>query len=181
MVVARFNGPALAAARERRGLTRRDVAQALSLPVVDRIRIWEDGVEQPRPAMIPQLAKILSSPGAVVSPLDLLTGVGEPPCLSALRLAAGLTAADVVEASQTLTKMTYLRLDSGNGPRRDPPDALVEELVTVLGVEASSVVSAIRQARALTRSTTEPPADPSMGTDQVDPSLSTEAAEQNER
>lgn len=166
MVVARFSGPALVVARERRGLTRREVAQALRLPVVDRIRIWEDGVEQPRPAMIPQLARILSAPSAVVSPLDLLTGVGDPPCLSALRLAAGLTAADVVKASQTLTKMTYLRLDAGNGPRRDPPDALVQELAAVLGVDAPSVVSAIRQARVLTRAVSEP----STGSEPVDPS-----------
>lgn len=145
VAVARLRGAALRAARERRGLTRREVATALGVPSADRVRIWEEEAEQPRPAMIPRLAELLE-----VTPIALLTGVGDPPCLSALRLAAGLSRSDVVEASATLTKMTYLRLDGGSGARRLPPDSVLAELATILDVSPAAVAAGIHQARALT-------------------------------
>lgn len=146
MAVARLSGAALRAARRQRGLTRREIATALGVPSPDRIRIWEEEAEQPRPAMLPRLAHLLE-----VAPIELLTGVGDPPCLSALRLAAGLSRSDVVEASTTLTKMTYLRLDAGSGARRLPPDSVLEEIATILGVPPPAVAAGINQSRQLSR------------------------------
>lgn len=142
MSVARFDGVALRTARDHAHLTRGQVAAALAVASPDRVRIWEEGIEQPQPATIPRLAELLD-----VSPLLLLTGVGEPPCLSALRLAAGLSRTDVVAAATTLTHMTYVRLDSGRGPRRPPQEAVLSELAAILGVSRAAAADAISQAR----------------------------------
>jgi transcriptional regulator with XRE-family HTH domain len=144
VAVARFSGAVLRVARERRGLTRHEVAAALGVAAADRIRIWEEEAEQPRPAMIPRLAALLD-----LAPVELLSEVGDPPCLSALRLAAGLSRSDVVEATATLTKMTYVRLDAGSGARRLPPNSVLEELASILGVEPAAVAAGIDQARAI--------------------------------
>ena len=142
MAVARFSGPAFQRAREAAGLTRAQVAARLDVAAADPVRIWETGVEQPRPALIPRLAALVD-----VAALDLLEGAGDPPSLSALRLMAGLSRADVVAAATTLTKMTYVRLDAGVGARRLPPPAVVAELADVLGVSPGAVVDGIVSAR----------------------------------
>ena len=97
MGVARFNGAAFKAAREQAGLTRAHVADAHALASADRVRIWEEQVEQPKAAMVPKLAGLVG-----LDPPTLPTGgVGQPPCLSALRLAAGLSRSEMVAAAAT--------------------------------------------------------------------------------
>ena len=140
--MARFSGAALRAARERHGLTRQEIAAALGVAATHRIRIWGDEAEQPRPAMIPRLAALLDLP-----PVTLLSGVSDPPCPSALRLAAALSRSDVVAASATLTTMTYGRLDTRAGARRSPPTSVLEELASILQVPPAAVAVTIGWAR----------------------------------
>ena len=143
-MVARFAGEAFRRARETARLTRGDLAASLCLSSVDRVRIWEDELEAPRPAMIPEIARVLATP-----PPKLLRDVGDPPSLSALRLEAGLTGAEVVRRASTLTTMTYHRLDTGRGPQRPPDPAVVAELAAILGVPDEAVAAGIAQAQAM--------------------------------
>jgi transcriptional regulator with XRE-family HTH domain len=79
-----LRGDRLQAAREAMGLTREELATRLELSSPARIRVWELGLERPRPRFIPRLAAVLD-----VSPYHLLdVDPGDPP-LAALRLAAG--------------------------------------------------------------------------------------------
>lgn len=142
--MARFDGGRFAAARQAAGLSRRDVADRLGVSQPDRIRIWEEGLEEPRPPMIPRLAGLVA-----MDSMSLLSGTGEPPSLAALRLAAGLSRADVVAAATTLTTMTYHRLDTGTGARRLPDPATIAELAQILGCSPSAVADGIAQARKL--------------------------------
>src|SRR4051794_13837756 len=79
-----LRGDRLRAAREAAGLTREELATKLELSDPARIRVWETGLERPRPRFVPRLAAALG-----VDQLYLLdVDAGDPP-LAALRLAAG--------------------------------------------------------------------------------------------
>ncbi len=62
-----LRGDRLQAAREAVGLTREELAMNLGLSSPARLRVWESGLERPRPRFIPRLAAALG-----VDPLHLL-------------------------------------------------------------------------------------------------------------
>src|SRR5688572_12120950 len=62
-----LRGDRLRAAREAVGLTREELATKLELSGPARIRVWETGLERPRPRFVPRLAAALG-----VDPLHLL-------------------------------------------------------------------------------------------------------------
>jgi transcriptional regulator with XRE-family HTH domain len=88
------------------GLTREELATKLELSSPSRIRVWETGLERPRPRFVPRLAAAQG-----VDPLHLLdVDAGDPP-LAALRLAAGLATNEVTAPGMSV--MTYVRLEDG--------------------------------------------------------------------
>ena len=100
-----LRGDRLQAAREAIGLSREDLATKLELSSPVRVRVWETGLERPRPRFVPRLAVALG-----VNPLYLLDVDPDDPPLAALRLAAGLATNEVTGPG--LSVMTYVRLET---------------------------------------------------------------------
>ena len=98
-----LRGDRLQAAREAMGLTREVLATKLELSSPVRIRVWETGLERPRPRFVPRLAAAVG-----VDPLYLLDVDLDDPPLAALRLAAGLATNEVTGSGRSV--MTYVRL-----------------------------------------------------------------------
>src|SRR4051794_36722947 len=67
------------------GLSRAALAAPVEVPP-ERIRLWELGLEQPQPRLVPRLARALG-----LSPWELLNADEKAPSLADLRVAAGLT------------------------------------------------------------------------------------------
>jgi transcriptional regulator with XRE-family HTH domain len=134
-----LRGDRLVQARQRSGMSREDLARALELSSPARIRVWETGVERPRPRFVPRLASVLG-----LDPLDLLdVDAGDPP-LAALRVAAGRATNEM--GAPGVSVMTYVRLEDGR-PGGDPSHAVVTAIADVLGVEPARVEAAIRRSR----------------------------------
>ncbi len=134
-----LRGDRLQAARETVGLTREELATKLELSSPARIRVWESGLERPRPRFVPRLAAALG-----VDPLHLLDVDPDDPPLAALRLAAGRATNEVTAPG--LSVMTYVRLEDGR-PGADPTPAVVTAVVHVLDVDVARVEAAIRRSR----------------------------------
>jgi transcriptional regulator with XRE-family HTH domain len=134
-----LRGDRLQAAREAIGLTREELATALELSSPVRIRVWETGLERPRPRFVPRLAAALG-----VDPLYLLDVDRDDPPLAALRLAAGLATNEVTGAG--LSVMTYVRLEDGR-PGADPSRRVISAISQVLGVDIPRVEAAVRRSR----------------------------------
>src|SRR3954447_22679693 len=126
MVRPLLRGDRLQAAREAMGLTREALATKLELSSPVRIRVWETGLERPRPRFVPRLAAALG-----VDPLYLLDVDPDDPPLAALRLAAGLATNEVTAPG--LSVMTYVRLEDGR-PGAEPSEGLITTIAEVLGV-----------------------------------------------
>ena len=62
-----LRGDRLQAARESAGLSRDDLAERLELSSPARVRVWELGLERPRPRFVPRLAAAVG-----IEPLHLL-------------------------------------------------------------------------------------------------------------
>jgi transcriptional regulator with XRE-family HTH domain len=134
-----LRGDRLQAAREAMGLTREELATKLELSSPARIRVWEMGLERPRPRYVPRLAAALG-----VDPVHLLdVDSGDPP-LAALRLAAGLATNEM--AAPGLSVMTYVRLEDGR-PGADPAPRLITAIAEVLSVDVPRVEAAVRRSR----------------------------------
>ena len=141
LAVARplLRGDRLQAAREAMGLTREELATKLELSSPSRIRVWEKGLERPRPRFVPRLAAALG-----VDPLYLLYVDPDDPPLAALRLAAGLATNEVTAPG--LSVMTYVRLEDGR-PGAEPSAGLITTIAEVLGVDVPRVSAAVRRSR----------------------------------
>ena len=135
-MVARFRGDRLAAAREDADLTQADLALAIGVSAAQRIANWERGDEQPRPNFIPVLARALG-----VAPLELVDVDPTKPGLVGLRLAAGLTVADVAQRTG-LPRMTYNRLERGM-PVKAVTGERLDALAKALGVSTDEVSSLV--------------------------------------
>jgi transcriptional regulator with XRE-family HTH domain len=90
-----LRGDRLQAAREAVGLTREELATKLELSSPARVRVWETGLERPRPRFVPPLAALRLAAGfatnQVTAPgLSIMTYVR----LEALSLCSDITAAD---------------------------------------------------------------------------------------
>jgi transcriptional regulator with XRE-family HTH domain len=134
-----LRGDRLRAAREAAGLTRDDLAAKLELSSPARIRVWELGLESPRPRLLPRLAAAIG-----VEPLYLLDVNPDDPPLAALRVAAGLATNEM--SAPGVSVMTYVRLEDGR-PGAEPAADVVQAVAGVLGVDAARVTAAIRRSR----------------------------------
>ena len=134
-----LRGDRLQAAREATGMSREELATKLELSSPVRVRVWEMGLERPRPRFVPRLAVALG-----VNPLYLLDVDPDDPPLAALRLAAGLATNEVTGPG--LSVMTYVRLEDGR-PGADPSATVIAAIADVLGVKVSRVEAALRRAR----------------------------------
>ncbi|MGY1828990.1 helix-turn-helix domain-containing protein [Geodermatophilus sp. SYSU D01180] len=134
-----LRGDRLQAAREAMALTREELATKLELSSPSRIRVWEKGLERPRPRFVPRLAAALG-----VDPLHLLDVDPDDPPLAALRLAAGLATNEVTAPG--LSVMTYVRLEDGR-PGADPSGRLISAIAEVLGADVGRVDAAARRSR----------------------------------
>lgn len=134
-----LRGDRLRAAREAAGLSREDLTLALGLSSPSRIRVWESGIERPRPRFVPKLATVLG-----VEPLQLLDVDPDDPPLSALRVAAGRATNEM--SAPGMSVMTYVRLEDGR-PGPEPTERVVAAIAAVLRTDESSVQSAIRRSR----------------------------------
>jgi DNA-binding XRE family transcriptional regulator len=134
-----LRGDRLQAAREAKGLTRDELAANLELSSPARIRVWETGLERPRPRYVPRLAAALG-----VDPLHLLDVDPDDPPLAALRLAAGLATNEVTAPGMSV--MTYVRLEDGR-PGTEPTTDVVEAVAGLLQVDANQVRAAIHRSR----------------------------------
>ena len=121
------------------GLTREELAVRLELSSPARIRVWESGLERPRPRFVPRLAAALD-----VDPLHLLDVDPDDPPLAALRLVAGLATNELTAPG--LSVMTFVRLEDGR-PGADPSTRLLTAIAEVLGVDARRVDAAVRRSR----------------------------------
>lgn len=134
-----LRGDRLLAARQAAGLTREDLTLALGLSSPSRIRVWESGIERPRPRFVPRLAAVLG-----VEPLQLLDVDPDDPPLAALRVAAGLATNEM--SAPGMSVMTYVRLEDGR-PGSEPTESVVAAIATVLRTDAALVQSAVRRSR----------------------------------
>lgn len=134
-----LRGDRLQAARVAIGMTRAELATRLELSSPVRIRVWEKGLERPRPRFVPRLAAALG-----VDPLYLLDVDRDDPPLAALRLVAGLATNEVTGAG--LSVMTYVRLEDGR-PGADPSPEVKAAISKVLGVDIPRVEAAVRRSR----------------------------------
>ena len=132
-------GDRLQAAREAMGLSREELATKLELSSPARIRVWETGLERPRPRFVPRLAAALG-----LDPLHLLDVDPDDPPLAALRLAAGRGTKQVTAPG--LSVMTYVRVEDGR-PGADRPVRLITAIAEVLGVDVPRVEAAVRRSR----------------------------------
>ncbi|WP_116451674.1 helix-turn-helix domain-containing protein [Blastococcus litoris] len=134
-----LRGDRLQAAREAKGLTREDLATRLELSSPVRIRVWETGLERPRPRFIPRLAVALG-----VEPLYLLDADPDDPPLAALRLAAGRATNEM--AAPGVSVMTYVRLEDGR-PGAAPSTTVLTAVAGLLGVDVARVEAAVHRSR----------------------------------
>jgi transcriptional regulator with XRE-family HTH domain len=134
-----LRGDRLQAAREAAGLGRDDLAVRLELSSPSRVRVWELGLERPRPRFVPRLAAAVG-----IEPLHLLDVDPDDPPLAALRLAAGLATNEM--RAPGVSVMTYVRLEDGR-PGTDPTADAVRAVARLLGVDESRVQAAIRRSR----------------------------------
>jgi transcriptional regulator with XRE-family HTH domain len=134
-----FRGDRLRAAREGAGMSREDLAHLLGLSSPARIRVWELGLERPRPRFVPRLAAVVR-----VEPLHLLDADPDDPSLAALRVAAGRATNEM--GGRGVSVMTYVRLEDGR-PGPEPSAVVVAAVADVLGVDVIRVKSAIRRSR----------------------------------
>ena len=134
-----LRGDRLREARDAMGLTREQLATKLELSGPARVRVWELGIERPRPRYLPRLAAALH-----VEPLHLLDVEVDDPPLAALRVAAGLAINEM--GVPGLSVMTYVRLEDGR-PGPDPSSTVVTAIAGLLAVEEPRVEAAIRRSR----------------------------------
>ena len=120
-------------------MSREELATKLELSSPVRVRVWEMGLERPRPRFVPRLAVALG-----VNPLYLLDVDSDDPPLAALRMAAGLATNAVTGPG--LSVMTYVRLEDGR-PGADPSDRVIAAISQALGVDISRVKAAVRRSR----------------------------------
>jgi transcriptional regulator with XRE-family HTH domain len=120
-------------------LTREDLTLALGLSSPTRIRVWESGIERPRPRFVPRLAAVLG-----VEPLQLLDVDPEDPPLAALRVAAGLATNEMNAPGMSV--MTYVRLEDGR-PGPEPTVTVIAAIAAILRSDEALIQSAIRRSR----------------------------------
>jgi hypothetical protein len=120
-------------------MSRDELARALGLSSPARIRVWELGLERPRPRFVPRLAAAVG-----VEPLHLLDADPDDPSLAALRVAAGRATNEM--GGHGVSVMTYVRLEDGR-PGPEPSDAVVAAVAEILRVDVARAKNAILRSR----------------------------------
>jgi transcriptional regulator with XRE-family HTH domain len=139
MARLRLRGDRMRAAREVAGLSRDDMARALGLSSSTRVRLWESGLETPRPRLVPRIANLLS-----VDVLHLLDVDPEDPPLVALRLAAGRATTEM--SAPRMSVMTYVRLEDGR-VSQEPQADVIASLSKLLQVDELQIRASVRRSR----------------------------------
>ena len=121
-------------------MTVEELASRVGVANGARVTLWERGSEQPKPHLIPRLAKVLR-----VDPSSMLALTHASPDLSALRMMAGLSRDELAGAAH-LSKMTYNRLERGIGVR-GPSRSVVQALAAALGASEAAVLASIERSR----------------------------------
>lgn len=134
-----FRASALRAARVRGGLTQEELARLVGVRDIGRISVWERGIDQPGPAVIPRLAQALG-----VDPSELFDSSEES--LEVMRRAAGLTLMALGER----TGLGYKRVRRIERGLTSPAPDDIDRLASTLGVTQTRVRSAL-QVTAATR------------------------------
>lgn len=114
-------------------MTQHELARLVGVAGGERISRWELGLDEPRPDLLVQLARVLD-----LLPAELLDDGRRD--LRRLRYCAGLSSADLAAAVHVSTR-TYARWESGSWVRPPGADNL-RALARVLDVP----ISAVRQA-----------------------------------
>ncbi len=135
-----IRGGLLARSRKAAGWTQAQLAVQLGAAGRLRIGQWERGMEQPQPRYIPRLAAALH-----LDALELLAVEVQNPPLQALRLAAGLTLAEIAAASG-MAYSTYYRLENGL-VRTNPHPETTDAVAHALGRGTADILRAIAQTR----------------------------------
>lgn len=126
---AAFSPAALRSARQQAGVSQAQLATAVGVSDQNRISLWERGLEQPRPGLVPRIAQALG-----VAAIDLYTVGPDGADLQVLRLAAGLTVSELAHRAG-LAHIRYWRIETG----RAPTDHEVTQLAAALGISASKL------------------------------------------
>ncbi len=135
-----LRGELLAQRRKAAGWTQAQLAAQLGAAGRLRVGQWERGLEQPQPRYIPRLAAALH-----LDAVELLAVEVHNPPLQALRLAAGLTLAEIAAATG-MAYSTYYRLESGL-VRANPHPQTTQALAHTLGRGTADILRAIAQTR----------------------------------
>jgi len=135
-----IRGGLLARSRKTAGWTQAQLAAQLGAAGRLRVGQWERGLEQPQPRYIPRLAAALH-----LDALELLDVDVQNPPLQALRLAAGLTLAEVAAATG-MAYSTYCRLENGL-VRANPHPETTDAVAHALGRGTTDILRAIAQTR----------------------------------
>jgi transcriptional regulator with XRE-family HTH domain len=122
-----LRGELLAQRRKAAGWTQAQLAAQLGAAGRLRVGQWERGLEQPQPRYISRLAAALH-----LDAVELLAVDVENPPLQALRLAAGLTLAEIAAASG-MSYSTYYRLENGLVRANPHPETTKALAHTLLG------------------------------------------------
>ena len=141
VVRTRVDRAAIRRARTARNLTQHQLARILDVAGGERISVWELGDGEPRPELLPRLAAALG-----VNPLALLA-IDGPVDLRALRLAAGLTTAQVA----AVVPVARQSVDLWETGKRTPSPRTWPALAAVLGVTSDEVAAAVQATRAAYR------------------------------
>jgi transcriptional regulator with XRE-family HTH domain len=134
-----FLGAKCAQRRAELALSQADLAAGLGTHR-PRISLWERGVEQPQVRYLPALAATLR-----VDALSLLDVDEQDPPLAALRMAAGLTVPEVVQATG-IPYSTYYRVESGN-VATEPSPRLLRVIAETLRTSAGRLELAAARSR----------------------------------
>ena len=135
-----IRGGLLARSRKAAGWTQAQLAAQLGAAGRLRVGQWERGLEQPQPRYIPRLAAALH-----LDALELLDVDVQNPPLQALRLAAGLTLAEVAAVTD-MAYSTYCRLENGL-VRANPHPETTDAVAHALGRGTTNILRAIAQSR----------------------------------
>lgn len=129
---------AIRVAREGLGLTQHQLARLVGVAGGERISRWELGLDEPRPDLLVQLARVLNS-----RPADLLDDARHD--LRRLRYCAGLSSVDLAGAVHVSAR-SYARWESGSWVR-PPSDAILGTLARTLAVPVDTVREAMRESQ----------------------------------
>lgn len=138
MARAPFSPASLRDARHRAGLSQGDLADLIGVSHLTRVSLWERGLEQPRPEVVPRLAAALG-----IDALDLYEAGPGGPSLAVLRHVAGMSIAELARRTG-IPNTRYHRIENGLA---EPAGQELPALAGALGVKVGTLRHAANAAR----------------------------------